>query len=124
MKTCPICKSRCFEDMEVCFGCMHHFSADMQHGNSSILPSAQNSIAIPLVEDGASPGVPVINIESKDFSINSNQRNKKSVPQHAAPSQKDVSTDEKSTIVVPGAQAHYQLVISLEPVSQSVHFCS
>lgn len=25
MKVCPICKARCFEDMEICYGCMHHF---------------------------------------------------------------------------------------------------
>lgn len=25
MKTCPICQARCFDDMEVCYGCMHRF---------------------------------------------------------------------------------------------------
>ncbi|MEG0477097.1 MAG: hypothetical protein RR572_05460 [Raoultibacter sp.] len=25
MKTCPICKARCFDDMEICYGCMHQF---------------------------------------------------------------------------------------------------
>ena len=25
MKTCPICKARCFDDMEICYGCMHPF---------------------------------------------------------------------------------------------------
>lgn len=25
MKTCPICKARCFDDMEICYGCMHRF---------------------------------------------------------------------------------------------------
>jgi len=25
MKTCPICSSECFDDMEVCYGCMHRF---------------------------------------------------------------------------------------------------
>lgn len=25
MKTCPICKARCFDDMELCYGCMHRF---------------------------------------------------------------------------------------------------
>ena len=28
MKTCPICKARCFDDMEICYGCMHRFSED------------------------------------------------------------------------------------------------
>lgn len=28
MKTCPICKARCFNDMETCYGCMHRFVDD------------------------------------------------------------------------------------------------
>ncbi|MEG1397894.1 MAG: hypothetical protein RSC47_04500 [Raoultibacter sp.] len=27
MKTCPICKARCFDDMKICYGCMHQFEA-------------------------------------------------------------------------------------------------
>ena len=27
MKVCPICKARCFDDMERCFGCMHIFDS-------------------------------------------------------------------------------------------------
>ncbi len=27
MKTCPICKTTLFEDMEVCFGCMYRFGS-------------------------------------------------------------------------------------------------
>lgn len=25
MKTCPVCKARCFDDMEICYGCMYRF---------------------------------------------------------------------------------------------------
>ena len=25
MKTCPVCHARCFEDMDVCYGCLHRF---------------------------------------------------------------------------------------------------
>ena len=28
MKTCPICKARCFDDMEICYGCMHRFEPE------------------------------------------------------------------------------------------------
>lgn len=28
MKVCPTCKSRCFDDMDTCYGCMHQFSDD------------------------------------------------------------------------------------------------
>lgn len=27
-KICPICGATCFADMEVCFGCLHHFEGD------------------------------------------------------------------------------------------------
>ncbi|ANE21975.1 hypothetical protein AAY81_01015 [Denitrobacterium detoxificans] len=25
MKTCPVCQATCFDDMDVCYGCMHRF---------------------------------------------------------------------------------------------------
>jgi hypothetical protein len=28
MKTCPVCKARCFDDMEICYGCMHRFEEE------------------------------------------------------------------------------------------------
>lgn len=28
MKTCPVCQSQCFDDMDVCFGCMYRFAVD------------------------------------------------------------------------------------------------
>ena len=34
MKTCPICKARCFDDMEICYGCMHRFEEDL--GNREV----------------------------------------------------------------------------------------
>ena len=32
MKTCPICKARCFDDMEICYGCMHPFDSEERSG--------------------------------------------------------------------------------------------
>ena len=29
MKTCPICQAVCFDDMDVCFGCLHSFANDV-----------------------------------------------------------------------------------------------
>ena len=50
MKICPVCKSRCFDDMQVCYGCMHRF--DEQGGP---LPSSAEAAApIP-----SAPGDPV-----------------------------------------------------------------
>lgn len=28
MKVCPVCGSRCFDDMEVCYGCLHDFTRE------------------------------------------------------------------------------------------------
>ena len=28
MKTCPVCNARLFDDMEICYGCMHRFSGE------------------------------------------------------------------------------------------------
>ncbi len=25
MKTCPVCQAQCFDDMDICYGCMHRF---------------------------------------------------------------------------------------------------
>ena len=26
MKTCPVCQAVCFDDMDICYGCLHDFS--------------------------------------------------------------------------------------------------
>lgn len=28
MKTCPVCKSRLFDDMDICYGCMYRFEGE------------------------------------------------------------------------------------------------
>lgn len=28
MKICPVCNARCFDDMEVCYGCLHRFAQE------------------------------------------------------------------------------------------------
>lgn len=38
MKTCPVCHARCFDDMEVCFGCLHDFSKQSVHGQDDGIP--------------------------------------------------------------------------------------
>ena len=35
MKTCPVCKAQCFDDMSICYGCMYHFPESAQTRNSS-----------------------------------------------------------------------------------------
>lgn len=56
MKTCPVCKANCFDDMDVCFGCLHDFSHQgfmtPQHARSPVLESS--------VEDDLEPEEAVI----------------------------------------------------------------
>jgi hypothetical protein len=35
MKTCPVCKSQVFDDMPVCFGCMHRFDEGGEQATSA-----------------------------------------------------------------------------------------
>ena len=57
MKICPVCKARCFDDMEVCYGCMHRFveepSSDAVNHEISEPPTerpqAVQTMAIPML---------------------------------------------------------------------------
>ena len=54
MKVCPVCKSRCFDDMDKCYGCLHDFTKD----------SKNNSIT---------QKIPVVNVEDVfDYEESSN----------------------------------------------------
>lgn len=59
MKVCPTCKSRCFDDMDTCYGCMHHFS-DNEHSEiknkketfmNDIIPEYFELDSFPFIED-------------------------------------------------------------------------
>ena len=43
MKECPVCGAACFEDMEVCYGCLHSFEEGAQKGQ---VPHEQISQAL------------------------------------------------------------------------------
>lgn len=55
MKVCPICKSRCFDDMDTCYGCLHNFSKEYDDdvfaypdsSDISILPNIPESTNTP-----------------------------------------------------------------------------
>ena len=47
MKTCPVCKATCFDDMEICFECLHDFAADVV----DIPDEADQDLVIPCVEE-------------------------------------------------------------------------
>lgn len=51
-KICPICGATCFADMEVCFGCLHHFEGDESPIADAIPSNAQERPEMHPIEEG------------------------------------------------------------------------
>lgn len=55
MKTCPVCRSRTFDDAEVCYGCLHAFKAqegiDIEEPSPKVLPDKAPLEGKTLLED-------------------------------------------------------------------------
>lgn len=71
MKICPVCNARCYDDMSLCYGCLHDFSKDeyVKKMPSAAIASpdqsgvpfefgdlAVNGIGIEDVEEAVNPG--------------------------------------------------------------------
>ena len=41
MKICPVCKAACYDDMEMCFGCLHSFAREEIPTGSGIVPESE-----------------------------------------------------------------------------------
>ena len=58
MKTCPVCKARCFDDMGTCFGCLHDFTrkgaSGPLHAKGPVLESSLEDDLEP--EEAVMPG--------------------------------------------------------------------
>ncbi len=54
MKTCPICNAKAFDDMDVCYGCLHRFDEKRPFASSCDAESAE--------DDGTSEKILVINV--------------------------------------------------------------
>lgn len=67
VKTCPVCKTKLFEDMDTCFGCMHRFDTDVDSGarqrddveGETPHPTASKEAGNAETEASASSGGPV-----------------------------------------------------------------
>lgn len=61
MKTCPVCKSLCFDDMPVCYGCMHDFERDVLDEPEEAVEPAASRMAVPAKESNRheAPGIAV-----------------------------------------------------------------
>ena len=161
MKKCPVCESLCFDDMAVCFGCMHRFDEDdapeaaARGGQDKALremPATEKAgsdkgargEALPQVFEDvpAAPDEPPARVEPSLAEAG----------KHAAPARQTPLPTERpkanapyesgrgslrrrgsattqveappagatQSIVLPGGQARYQLVVSLQPVAQGL----
>ena len=50
MKTCPICNAQCFDDMDICYGCMHRFSEEKEVVKQFDIPQEHPIVATRLDE--------------------------------------------------------------------------
>lgn len=87
MKICPVCKSRCFDDMNTCYGCLHHFEENafvddhMQEVDeiedvleecvfaSTSIPEYFEIDSCPIIEDKTASVLYKQNEESEKFTI-------------------------------------------------------
>ena len=92
MKKCPVCGSGCFDDMLVCFGCMHRFEEEGAEPNGCAFSESPTEV---IEEPPARVEIPVLD-----------------VPVHARA--KLGATREGAQDPVP-FEARYQLVFRLQP---------
>lgn len=140
MKVCPICKARCFDDMERCYGCMHLFDVEnskglrmegagipdqisdpMQEALETMLPLVKKEVTIPL-SNNVSPEV--VDVKGSLSAVDHQERAR---PKHAAENDPrypveqfapQFSDNRPMSVSKEGSfRAQYQLVISLEPIA-------
>lgn len=60
LKTCPVCHSVCFSDMDICYGCLHRFSDEGRIGKNGVTMPDENfepeEPNISSLRDGLVPG--------------------------------------------------------------------
>jgi len=113
MKICPICNARCFSDMNICFGCMHHFDAEEPEMFELSLPQE-----ISLQDRGSEPFK--LHSELPDgFDEEQEEECSSAVKESIKELKRAVAYREVPVVVMPAAcdgfQAEYKLVISLVP---------
>ena len=91
MKQCPICKSQCFDDMEVCYGCMHRF-------NEKAIANVMQPIG-----------------RCDEFEV----EEPKNMEVVASCLESSQPSDVPAKIMIPMDGSAYNLVISVQPISPS-----
>lgn len=65
MKTCPICHATCFDDMDVCYGCLHRFG-EGEPGSEGAAGAVSLVSAGAAAGEGAMAAVPPIAVSARD----------------------------------------------------------
>lgn len=103
MKTCPVCQSQCFDDMEICYGCMYHFTPRADAGGTGLGVLAPTGGA-PVFTAGGFSG----EVASSAFTQSQSASPAPSVVQHDAVQTekdgRDVQVDTDSRAVISGAR--------------------
>lgn len=69
MKTCPVCHARCFEDMDVCYGCLHRFGQGdpvLVDGFDELAECIIEPVVTAVRESGGASGAAVVANRSGD----------------------------------------------------------
>lgn len=125
MKTCPVCGAHCFDDMEVCYGCLHDFMREdaspagqaVESGcenevEEAVMPEDQTTQApsrVPLISDQLTTEIPRVAMGGSAARV--------AVKREAARQTHIVVPLEGCAETSGLASAGFRLVISLEPVS-------
>lgn len=58
MKICPVCKARCFDDMDICYGCLHRFTEGEGAENAKPVNVPASSAISPASVPPVAPAAP------------------------------------------------------------------
>lgn len=124
MKECPVCGARCFDDMEVCYGCLHDFSREDvspigqvvssscdQEIEEAVMPSGDRRSVVPRFAE--LPVQPSAGACRSGGSIARAQQTR------APQKQTHIVVPLEGNSEPPVFSQGFRLVISLEPVSQA-----
>lgn len=126
MKTCPVCGARCFDDMEVCYGCLHDFTredaspagqavasaceAEVEEAVMPTAPAGQASSRVPRIAEQPTTQIPRATLSGGSVTRAAARREGSRQTHIVVPLD---GCAGPSSLVAGG----FRLVISLEPVS-------
>lgn len=111
MKTCPICKAKVFEDMDVCYGCLHSFK---ENGANPSRPTFKES-----EPDGGRPSLGQGRAGRNQSVIKEDDASRRQVTAPLVPvNSMSVKTEPEGAVPLLAGDLPegYRLVIRLEPV--------